>query len=238
MNKVEKIKAEIERRKDDYMAQATSFEGLGVTERTAYYSTLASNMASLIRYIDSLSDTEKDFGIKESVIPFGASDSELMETTYFIPQGYHAVIDGNKVIIKKGEEPVSNDLEEVANSCSSCIYLEEVLSDDDKEVLKERLVNTFKAGAQWQKENLWKNAQGDDLPEIDREVIVLARALPEHEDSLLKVAFAHRPPEYWEGKNIGTGEITRYEPMRYDKGQWNIPAVVWWLDVKLPKEEE
>ena len=70
----------------------------------------------------------------------------------FIPQGYHAVIYGNKVIIKKGEEPVSNDLEEAANSCSSCIYLEEVLSDDDKEVLKERLVNTFKAGAQWQKE--------------------------------------------------------------------------------------
>ena len=56
MNKVEKIKAEIEKRKDDYMAQANSFEGLGVTERTAYYSTLASNMAALIRYIDSLEE--------------------------------------------------------------------------------------------------------------------------------------------------------------------------------------
>ena len=63
------------------------------------------------------------------------------------------------------EEPVSNDLEEAANSCSSCIYLEEVLSDDDKEVLKERLVNTFKAGAQWQKEQMMKNS--DFINETD-----------------------------------------------------------------------
>lgn len=55
------------------------------------------------------------------------------------------------------EEPASNDLEEAANSCSSCIYLEEVLSDDDKEVLKERLVNTFKAGAQWQQQKTDKD---------------------------------------------------------------------------------
>ena len=51
---------------------------------------------------------------KKQEIPFGVFDSELMEATYFIPQGYHAVIDGNKVIIKKGEEPISNDLEEFA----------------------------------------------------------------------------------------------------------------------------
>lgn len=56
------------------------------------------------------------------------------------------------------EKPISEELEEAANSCSSCIYLEEVLSDDDKEVLKERLVNTFKAGAQWQKEQMMKDA--------------------------------------------------------------------------------
>ncbi len=55
------------------------------------------------------------------------------------------------------EKPISEELEEAANSCSSCIYLEEVLSDDDGEVLKERLVNTFKAGAQWQKEQFEKN---------------------------------------------------------------------------------
>lgn len=56
------------------------------------------------------------------------------------------------------EKPISEELEEASKKYSSCIYLEEVLSDDDKEVLKERLVNTFKAGAQWQKEQMMKDA--------------------------------------------------------------------------------
>lgn len=78
--------------------------------------------------------------------------------------------------------------------------------------------------------NLWKPADGDYLPEIDREVIVLL--------SNNKVYYAHRPQEFWDGKNIATGEITRYYPKRYDKGNWNIPDVKWWLDLELPKMEE
>ena len=76
----------------------------------------------------------------------------------------------------------------------------------------------------------WKDAQGDDLPEIDREVIALL--------DNGKVVFAHRPPEYWDGKNIITGKVTRNYPKTYDKGGWNQPNVKWWLDVKLPKEIE
>lgn len=37
-------------------------------------------------------------------IPFGAKDSELQEATYYIPKGFHAEIEGNNVIIKKGEQ--------------------------------------------------------------------------------------------------------------------------------------
>ena len=37
-------------------------------------------------------------------IPFGAKDSELQEATYYIPDGYHAEINGNEVSIKKGEQ--------------------------------------------------------------------------------------------------------------------------------------
>jgi len=85
--------------------------------------------------------------------------------------------------------------------------------------------------------NLWKPADGDDLPETDREVIVLVKAFPDDEHSLLKVAFGHRPPEYWDGKNILTGEVTRNYTKRYDKGGWNIPDVVYWLDYELPYEE-
>lgn len=36
-------------------------------------------------------------------IPFGAKDSELVEASYYIPEGMEAVIQGNKVIIKRKE---------------------------------------------------------------------------------------------------------------------------------------
>ena len=37
-------------------------------------------------------------------IPFGAKDSELEEVSYSIPDGYHAEIEDNKIVIKKGEQ--------------------------------------------------------------------------------------------------------------------------------------
>lgn len=37
-------------------------------------------------------------------ISFGAKDSELQEATYHIPKGFHAEIDGDKVVIKKDEK--------------------------------------------------------------------------------------------------------------------------------------
>jgi len=40
-------------------------------------------------------------------IPLGAKDSELQEATYFIPKGFHAEIDDDKVVIKKGEKPTA-----------------------------------------------------------------------------------------------------------------------------------
>lgn len=76
------------------------------------------------------------------------------------------------------EEPVSEDLEEASKKYSSCIYLEEVLSDDDKEVLKERLINTFKAGAEWKKQQFEKNrlaacdAQTEKEAEIERDFVM------------------------------------------------------------------
>lgn len=89
----------------------------------------------------------------------------------------------------------------------------------------------FIAGVEWadsHPQKLWKPADGDDLPILDREVIVLL--------SNNKVCFAHRPPEFWDGKNIATGEITRHYPKTYDKGGWSIPDVKYWLDLELPKE--
>lgn len=88
----------------------------------------------------------------------------------------------------------------------------------------------FEDGAKWKVENLWKPADGDDLPILDREVIALL--------DNGKVVFAHRPPEYWDGKDIVTGKVTRHYPKTYDKGGWNIPDVKWWLDCSLPNMED
>lgn len=120
------------------------------------------------------------------------------------------------------EEPVSEDLEEAAfDYAEACKY------DGGEKLL---CIEHFKAGAKWKAKNLWKSADSDDLPEIDREVIALL--------DNGKVVFAHRPPAYWDGKNIVTGKVTRYYPKTYGKGGWNIPNIVYWLDVELQKEIE
>lgn len=125
-------------------------------------------------------------------------------------------------------------------------YARERLSIDDYPVYNDEyeLMLAFEAGAEWRQSNLWHPADGDDLPEIDREVIALVgldgsfeiQNEEPHELSY-KVVFAHRPPEYWDGKNILTGEVTRYKPKRYDKGGWNMPNIKYWLNVDLPKIE-
>ena len=87
----------------------------------------------------------------------------------------------------------------------------------------------------------WKDAQGDDLPEIDREVIVLIkynvqRNIHDEEYPTYRVGFGHRPnPDGWDGKNIDTNEVTHYTPKLYDKGGWNGPNIAYWLDLELPE---
>lgn len=77
-------------------------------------------------------------------------------------------------------------------------------------------------------QNLWHDAQDDDLPEIGREVIVLL--------DNGKVCFAHRPPYSYAGID-SNGDIEYFHPKHYDKGEWNIPNVKWWLDVAIQTKE-
>ena len=129
------------------------------------------------------------------------------------------------------EEPVSEELEEAA--------VEYCGGNKGSDA---RVRAGFLAGAKWQKENLWKPADGDDLPEIDREVIALKGIVdPTATDCFCgyEVIFAHRPDtKGYDGKSITTGETKHYTPKTYGEGGWNIPNVVYWLDVELPKEIE
>ena len=84
----------------------------------------------------------------------------------------------------------------------------------------------FQSGAEWKDANLWKDAQGDDLPEIDREVIVI--------DKMGKVSFGHRP----DPDEYITYEYEKIYVKTYDKGGWNFPDIRYWLDLDLPNLED
>ena len=114
------------------------------------------------------------------------------------------------------EEPVSKDLEEAAEEWDESLYRSDA----------------FIAGALWQKEHLWKDAQGDDLPEIDREVVALIEAFGHY-----KVIFAHRVDENAEIHTSIDGKPLVLHPKRHDKGGWNIPDLKFWLDLEIPKIE-
>lgn len=113
------------------------------------------------------------------------------------------------------------------------------LSMDDYPLYNDEyeLMLAFEAGAEWRQSNLWKSADGDDLPELEREVVALCQPYPLEGDEY-SVTFAHRPnPNGWDGKSVTTGKVEHYTPKTYDKGGWNIPDVKCWLDLSLPKEE-
>lgn len=91
--------------------------------------------------------------------------------------------------------------------------------------------NIFKEGMLYGRSDVLKPADGDDLPEIDREVI----ALVENNEHYV-ACFAHRPnPNGWDGKSLTTGKVEHFTPKTYDKGGWNSPNIKWWLDVEVPE---
>ena len=130
------------------------------------------------------------------------------------------------------EEPVSEELEEAFRQSFEKVK-EETMCVYDYHA-------GFVDGAKWQKEQmmakavdsskLWKSADGSELPDIEREVIALTK------DG--HIVFAHRPPEWWDGKDIDTGKVTRRYPKRYGVGQWNIPDIKYWLDIQIPDIEQ
>lgn len=70
----------------------------------------------------------------------------------------------------------------------------------------------------------WYDAQGDIVPEYDREVIVIGR------DG--KVFFGHRP----DPKGYVVVEGKKCFAKTYDKNGWNWPNIALWLDVEIPEE--
>ena len=80
----------------------------------------------------------------------------------------------------------------------------------------------FDKGYQYARKILWFDAQGDNVPEYGREVIVIGR------DG--KVFYGHRP----DPKEITIIEGKPYHAKTYDKNGWNWPDIALWLDVEVP----
>lgn len=243
-DKVQKIKDWISKTQDGLMDAQGNFE---YPEHEGAYHILC----NLNAYIDSLQEEPK-FKIGDIIRFKGNETLEGEEETHKIV-GYDNELyifdDGTTDLFCEQElyelvkEPVSDGLQKASE--------EWLVKQLDKSYTKygERkmmelshfdgysMLDAIEFGVQWQKEHLWKPADGNDLPDIDREVIVLYQPYP-LENSEYAVIFAHRPPEYWDGRNMATGEVTRYYPERYDKGGWNIPDVKFWLDCELPKTME
>lgn len=83
----------------------------------------------------------------------------------------------------------------------------------------------FQKGAEWSDSHpQWYDAQGDNVPEYGREVIVIGR------DG--KVFYGHRP----DPKEVTMVEGKPYHAKTYDKNGWNWPNIALWLDVEVPYE--
>ena len=74
---------------------------------------------------------------------------------------------------------------------------------------------------------MWKDNK--ELPEIDREVV----ALQSMKSGSYKVVYAHRPNP--NGYITVNGE--KLYAQTYGEGGWNMPNIVWWLDLDLPYKE-
>lgn len=83
----------------------------------------------------------------------------------------------------------------------------------------------FMDGAAWADcHPQWYDAQGGNVPEYGREVIVIGR------DG--KVFYGHRP----DPKEVTMVEGKPYHAKTYDKNGWNWPDIALWLDVEIPHE--
>lgn len=80
-------------------------------------------------------------------------------------------------------------------------------------------------GYQYARKNLWYDAQGDNVPEYGREVIVIRRNG--------MICYGHRPNP----KEYVMVEGKKCFAKTYDKNDWNIPDIALWLDVEVPEEQ-
>ena len=164
--------AEIEKRKSQFMSQADNFHSLGMEEKRDHFAILASNMHSILSFIDTLEVKEvqeepvSEFLNTESMIESykqrlisqanGMKNSPLIDMCLAsYKHGINEALDTLNLsnvqrTTKNWKEPVSEELEEAVNAYIG--YAPEV--DESSSTYGKR--QAFKAGANWQKEYMEK----------------------------------------------------------------------------------
>jgi hypothetical protein len=108
--------------------------------------------------------------------------------------------------------------EQIDEACTNWIC-----SQENGTVIMAR--NVWRAAVEWAcSHTQWYDAQGDNVPEYGREVIVIGR------DG--KVFYGHRPNP----KEVTMIDGKPYHAKAYDKNGWNWPDIALWLDVEIPHE--
>ena len=103
----------------------------------------------------------------EKEISFGAFDSELMRQEIFIPEGFTATIDGNRIILKKIESEDERIKEAIIATIH--LYYGEPLEDEAKEMIA-WLEKQGNATIKWN-----KNTK-DNKPQFNHSVLMLTKS--------------------------------------------------------------
>ncbi len=217
MSDKEKIRAEVERmRHVRYMSCGDrAFTGRQRADILNEYEVLG----KVLEFIDSIPGQPESKDLEGVAEEYCGDEPEYDPLRWGEKETTSKVLD---FIDSNPEDTTSKDLREAAIKYTVEVKgYPGIANKTDKKVLK-----AYKAGVNWRQKHLWHDAQGDDLPAIDREVIALQGR---------KVVFAHRPYKYTKVWNEDLGEKQIVEVMRYDKGGWNMEGVTYWLDAPLPE---
>ena len=107
---------------------------------------------------------QKPNPILDIEIPFGAKDSELQEATYYIPKGFHAEVDDDKVVIKQGKQKPAWSVEDekMLHDAIGAVAAADYYTYDDKQEIEDWL-KSLKNRVQSQPKQEWKQENTCDL---------------------------------------------------------------------------
>lgn len=113
LNKAKDAIAWLERKSEQKPAEEYNITGIGSKNAQGKLGEMIKNLKPVNEVLEQKPAENKDYSAPLDIkIPFGAKDSELIQETIRIPDGCYAFIEGNEIVIKKGEKPAWSEEDE------------------------------------------------------------------------------------------------------------------------------